>query len=283
VDLATVQLIAVLVLVGGLAGVMGGMLGIGGGLVMIPTLVLLRQAVDGPKALHLYSLAAISASVVVVLPAALRHMRLGAVRPAMMIRMAPFAIVGVLLGAWATDLLADSGARILRRVLGATILAAIGGQIAQARREHRDAEAAKAALAAGMPPTVRPPERSWVEAAIVGGPGGFLSGLLGIGGGVWAVPVQQFGFNRPLRESIAVSTMLIAFTAPIAAVMQGVLVAQHPSLSVWRGLGFAACLAPGAVLGGWIGAGLTHRLPIAWVRATFCVLLGIAGVRLLTG
>jgi len=46
----------------------------------------------------------------------------------------------------------------------------------------------------------------------------------------------------------------------------------------WR---LAAWLAPGALAGGWIGAGLTHRLQVRWLRYIFLALLAVTGVKLI--
>lgn len=277
VDTEIIGQAVLLVGIGALAGVAGGMLGIGGGLIMIPALVFLRHGADGPGAIQLYGLAAISTSALLVLPAALRHAQLGAVSGRDTLRMLPFAVVGIAVGVWfTTQMAAHENLGLLRRLLGAVVLAAVFGQwlqirAEQARRRHEP-------LADSLPAATT---RGWLFSGVIGGPGGFLAGMLGIGGGVWAVPVQQFVFHIGLREAIATSTFLIAFTAPLAAIAQGWYVAHNPQLSLLRALALSACLAPGALIGGWLGADLTHRLPIRWVRVAFCVLLSVAALRLI--
>ena len=43
----------------------------------------------------------------------------------------------------------------------------------------------------------------------------------------------------------------------------------------------AAFLAPTAIVGGHIGAGLTHSLPLAWVRIALTIVLALASAKLL--
>ena len=43
----------------------------------------------------------------------------------------------------------------------------------------------------------------------------------------------------------------------------------------------AVFLAPGALLGGWIGAGLTHRISTGGLRIAVNLLMAAAGARLL--
>ena len=99
--------------------------------------------------------------------------------------------------------------------------------------------------------------------------------------------------------SAAVTGLLLAFALPptvplwlpVVGAVFSVVVAKH----LFGGLGYnifnpalagrafllAACLAPVAAIGAPIGARLTHRLPVDWVRNAFYGLLVITGLRLL--
>ncbi|MGE3182011.1 MAG: TSUP family transporter, partial [Phycisphaerae bacterium] len=215
-----------LVGVGLVAGIAGGMLGIGGGLVMIPALLFLRGDVDGPNAIHLYKLAAIMTSIAIVLPAAIRHAKTGALQVprsnAMRLPATSAMIVGVILSYF----LAGPLTIVLRRTFGVAMIAAVLFQIWQhARRTRHPADAAPRRLAAaastGCELAARQERKLVVTTAA---PAGFLAGFLGIGGGAWAVPIQSMGFHVPLRSAIANSTALIAWIAPWTAVVQGIAV-----------------------------------------------------------
>jgi len=117
----------------------------------------------------------------------------------------------------------------------------------------------------------------------VGLPAGLIAGLLGVGGGVWAVPAQNYLLGVRLPNAIANSACMIVALAAGASVVQGLAITdlQDPRASVWRGFWLAVWLAPGAMVGGRFGAKLTHRLPVHWIRNVFYVLLAITGLRLM--
>ena len=125
--------------------------------------------------------------------------------------------------------------------------------------------------------------RTTLIAGVVGFPAGLLAGLLGIGGGIWAVPSQNMGLGVRLRNAIANSACMIVFVAIGAAIVQSVAVERMSDLRAIDGWSLTLFLAPGALLGGWIGAGLTHRIPTGGLRLAVNLLLAAAGLRLLLG
>ena len=77
--------------------------------------------------------------------------------------------------------------------------------------------------------------------------------------------------------------IMIVFVAIGAAIVQSVAVYRMPDLRAMDGWMLTLFLAPGALLGGWIGAGLTHRIPSGGLRIAVNLLLTAAGLRLLLG
>src|SRR5690606_11176718 len=69
------------------------------------------------------------------------------------------------------------------------------------------------AVAEGLP---------WYRKAAVGGPMGLLAGLLGIGGGALAVPMQHLVLRMPLRNAIATSAATIASISWLGAIVKNV-------------------------------------------------------------
>jgi uncharacterized membrane protein YfcA len=126
----------------------------------------------------------------------------------------------------------------------------------------------------------------WLATSVVGGIMGFAAGLLGIGGGVITVPLLQRICNLPLRQCIATSTALMCITAVVGAVRKNLTLSQHVDalgvpLDPWDSLIIAACLAPTAVIGGLIGAYLTHKFPLGWLRVAFVLLMSWASLNML--
>lgn len=94
---------------------------------------------------------------------------------------------------------------------------------------------------------------------------GFLSGLMGIGGGVAFVPILIYGFGLSIRNT-AGSSMLLLF----AIVCTGTVVhAWHGNVSLW----LAVALLIGSTVGAQLGALTTYRLSNRKLRWAFLGLL----------
>lgn len=268
--LSTEQMIA-LPLIGLVAGVLGGLLGIGGGLVIIPALLLTLGQHFGPGSLHVYKCAALATAIVLSVPAARQHLRSGAVIVRMLPALEIFAVVGVIAGVFLSGLLAGEATRWLQRIFGVAMIVVVVSTYVIRRLRPRLRDGAACPV----------PRRAGFIGTRVGLPAGFVSGLLGIGGGVWAVPAQNLLLHIRLTSAIANSTCLIIGVALTAAIAQSLSVAAMPGLDWRSGWILALWLSPGALVGGGIGGRLTHVLPIEIVRTAFHALLVITGLRLM--
>lgn len=300
--------VTVLLLIGALAGVVGGLFGIGGGLVMIPSLQLLLGDRYGPGSLHVYKQAALIAAVVLSIPAAARHLRSGAVARRFVPTIVLLGALGVVVGVALSARFDREHTIHLRRLFGVSMMAIVAWSVWQERRlrssalstVERGATAPEPSRAEspmsgtgrhhpqGDEPPARPPgnstpPRAATVASVIGLPAGFAAGFLGIGGGVWAGPALNIFFGLRLQSAIATSSCMIAALAPIAAVAQSWSVARMSDLSGRPGWWLGACLAPGALLGGWVGAALTHRLRTDALRWGFNAFLFLVGLRLIFG
>ncbi len=255
--------ILIIAAVGLATGVLGGMLGVGGSIIMIPAMVMLfgqaRPESPGFNQ-HLYQAAAMIVNVAVVAPAWWRHRRAGAVRPAALRIILPAAAVFIILGVGASNLpifRGGEGATWLGRMLAvflAYVIAVNIKRLVTGRAEHEDG-----ALL------------TWRRGVGVGGPMGFVAGLLGIGGGAIAVPLQQVLLRLPLRQCIANATAIICITATVGAAVKNATL--PPECRLADSLTLAGLLAPTAIVGGYLGGSLTHRLPRKAVRIAFIALL----------
>jgi len=261
--------VVLLLLIGLAAGVLGGLLGVGGGLVMIPAMAVLLGKLYGPGSLHLYQLAALSIAFLLSIPAARQHLRARAVVKRFLASVIAFGVGGVLLGVVLGSGLAGEQTHVLQRIFGGFLILLVGASIWEAR----GSDASKVASC----PT---PARWLFVGAWVGLPAGLLAGLLGVGGGIWAVPVQHRGLGIRLQSAIATSACMIVGLAAAATISKGVAVARMADLKLGPAWVLAACLAPGAIAGASFGARLTHILPLKWLRLAFHILLAATGVRL---
>ena len=235
-DLMTVSQLVALGLV---AGTLGGLLGVGGSVVMIPglTIILGRHQ-------HTYQAAAMITNVAVSVPAALRHHTAGALRLSRLRWMMPTALLGVTLGVWLSNLPwfqgRDGGVwlgRLLAAFLAYVILVNLRKLMGPKIRDDDH-----------QPPAVVKP---WRDAG-VGSVTGVVAGLLGIGGGAVAVPLQHAWLGLPLRTCIANSSTLICITAAAGALYKNATLYTHDQ--PWQqSVAVALMLAPSCWLGGTSG------------------------------
>jgi uncharacterized protein len=120
----------------------------------------------------------------------------------------------------------------------------------------------------------------WKAALSVGLPMGLIGGLLGVGGGIIAVPLQQLLLRIPLRRAIANSAVTIVPLSIIGAVYKNVANAQA-GVDFTRSLQIALCLIPTAMIGALFGGRLTHTAPRKALRLAVILLLGYGGLKML--
>ena len=119
----------------------------------------------------------------------------------------------------------------------------------------------------------------WKAILFVGAPTGLLSGLLGVGGGIIAVPAQQIFLRVGLRQAIGNSAATICGLSLVGALTKNYHWWASHDGDPFAPLTIALFVVPGAVLGGLIGGRLTHVLPKRWIGGSLAVVLVIAGVR----
>jgi len=110
----------------------------------------------------------------------------------------------------------------------------------------------------------------WYKAALVGAVAGFISGLLGIGGGVIVVPglVLLVGLNQYSAAATSVATIVGSSAA---------------ALYTFSGSGSvnwstAAIVFAGAAVGAWAGARWMDRVPEHWLTGVFAAVMAVAAV-----
>ena len=109
---------------------------------------------------------------------------------------------------------------------------------------------------------------------ILGLVAGFLSGILGIGGGIILVPALIFIFG--FTQLQAQGTTLALMVPPI-----GLLAAMRYYQSGNVKLGIAGFICAGFVIGGLLGANLVQNLPEPLIRRIFAVFLLAISLRML--
>lgn len=103
---------------------------------------------------------------------------------------------------------------------------------------------------------------------------GYLSSLLGIGGGIIHVPVLAHLLNFPIHIATATSHLVLAImalTGTIVHILTG---------SFSHGIRRTIALAIGVFIGAQIGALLSNRVHGKWILQGLAIALGLVGVRI---
>lgn len=262
----SLSLIVELLVLGLATGFLAGLLGIGGGMLMVPFLTIILGQRGVPA--HLAVKMAIATSMATILFTSLSsvraHHRRGAVRWPLVRGMAP----GIVLG----GLLAGAGAFAL---LKGQVLAAVFGlfvsfSATQMLRNKKPAPSRQMPGLAGQ--------------TAAGGGIGFVSGLVGAGGGFVSVPFMTW-CNVPIHQAVATSAALgfpIALANTVGYIIGGWhLPAVVPGAFGYLYLPALGVIALASVSMAPLGARAAHAMDVAQLKKAFAVLLyGLAAYML---
>ncbi|HOV98633.1 MAG TPA: sulfite exporter TauE/SafE family protein [Bacteroidota bacterium] len=252
---------------GFLAGVFGALLGLGGGILLIPYLTLLLGVpMHTAIATSIVSvIATSSAGASVNLERSMVHTRL-----AMVLEIA--TVLGALIGGLTSNILSAS---ILAKLFAALLLLVAGMMLHQLlTRNETDAPVADGILPATyfdtttqqtIPYSVKRLPVTLLVSLVAGN----VSGLLGIGGGIFKVPAMHLASRVPMKVATATSNFMIGVTAAASAFLYLAHGHVHPFITASSALGVLV----GSRLGATISRKISTRI-LTWIF-TF-VLLFIA-------
>jgi uncharacterized membrane protein YfcA len=259
------SLAALLLLTGAVAGLVAGLLGVGGGIVIVPVLFHLfsQQGVDPALRMHLAVGTSLATIVVTAWRSVRSHHARGAVDVDLLRGWLAPVLLGVLLGSALAGL---AGGRTLALVF-ATVALAVALHMAFGRESWQLAQrpplgAGRAALGAGI---------------------GFLSLLMGLGGGTLGVPVLTL-FGLPVHRAVGTAAglgLVIGVPGALSFAWSGWGAPGLPPLSLGyvNGLGFAL-IVPATWLAAPVGARLAHRAPQRTLRRLFALFLVATSLRM---
>jgi uncharacterized membrane protein YfcA len=222
------------------------------GYIAVMTLLGMPSAVVRPTALLL--------NVIVATIASIQFFRAGHFRPQLFWPLAVASVPCAFVGGWITLPTAAFEA-----VLGGVLLASAARMLLDARRPAADDHAATEMSPVGRPTAL------W---AVIGGMIGLLSGLTGVGGGVFLTPALLALGAAPVKTIAAVTAPFILVNS--LAGLAGGLLAGRPFPAA--GLPVIAAAVLGGTVGGTIGA---FRLPARTLRLLMAAVLAFASVKLL--
>lgn len=251
-------LIAELALLGLCTGFLAGLLGIGGGMLMVPfvTFIMSGRGVAPDLAVKMAIATSMATIVFTSISSVRAHHRRGAVQWRIVRNLAP----GIVLGAAVASLGAFA---LLKGAWLALLFAAFVGFSATQMLID-----AKPAPTRTMPATAG----QWASGGVIG----FLSGLVGAGGGFVSVPFMTW-CNVPIHQAVATSAALgfpIALANGLGYVVSGQSVQGLPA----GALGYVfvpalVVLATASVLVAPLGVRAAHALPVKQLKRVFAMLL----------
>ena len=268
--------IILLLTTGFLVGMVGTLIGAGGGFILIPLLIFVHPEFSSEIT------TAISIAVVAgnAISGSIAYARSGRIDYKAGLLFAAFTIPGSILGVYSTQYIPKAVFNIsfgLLLVMLALFLfikktpssPATGGIVLRkAWRRHflEDREGAQYDYSYNQ-------NKGILISLVVG----YLSPLLGIGGGIIHVPALVNWLRFPVFVATATSHFILAIMASVSVVVHLV----NGNYNDPQVLRIVIGLSAGAIAGAQLGASLSHRIRGRMVIRTLAVCLGIVGIRIL--
>lgn len=260
-----IEVLALYLTVGAIAGVLAGLLGIGGGLVIVPMLVFCMELQNMPQELVMHlSLGTSMASIMFTsVSSFMAHHRRGAVEWSVVRRIVGGILVGTFVGAWIAAQMSTG----LLKVFFVIFLYYVCYQMLSGKKPK---------------PSRQLPGMVGMSSA--GGVIGIVSSLVGIGGGTLSVPFMVW-HNIPIHRAIGTSAAIgfpIAVSGTLGYIVNGWGVENLPPLSLgYVSLTALVAIAVMSVLTAPLGVRLAHSLPVDRLKRVFAVILFLVGTKML--
>ncbi len=261
-----VQMLILLLVIGGFAGVLAGLLGVGGGIILVPAFYYMFAALGygGPQLMQMSLATSLATIIVTSVRSVMAHNKKGAVRWEILRSWGPGIAAGALLGVMVAASLRSA---TLQGVFGAVGMV-IGLYLGLGRAEWR--------LGSEMPKGLK----RLVVSPLVG----FLSVLMGIGGGSFGVPLMTL-YGTPIHRAVATAAgfgVIIAVPAVLGFLFLPIDAAHRPPFTV----GAVNLVAFGVVIAmtlitAPLGARIAHAMDPKPLRRVFGVFLTVVALNML--
>ncbi len=261
-----IEMLVLLMVIGGFAGVLAGLLGVGGGIVLVPSFFYAFQTLGygGAQLMQMCLATSLATIVVTSVRSVLSHHARGAVDWSILRGWAPGIALGALLGVLVAAALRSS---VLQGIFGGLGIV-IGLYLGFGRTGWR--------LGAAMPTG---PLRAVLSPLV-----GFLSVLMGIGGGSFGVPLMSL-YGVPIHRAVATAAgfgVIIAVPSVAGFLLVEIAPANRPPLTVGAVnlVAFAVVIAMTLVTAPW-GVRLAHAMDPKPLRRIFAVFLTLVALNML--
>ncbi|EMS71791.1 sulfite exporter TauE/SafE family protein [Ruminiclostridium cellobioparum] len=260
-----------LIPLGFMVGTFGTLIGAGGGFILVPVMLLLYPD-KSPETITAISLAVVFFN---SLSGSVAYARMKKIDYKSGIIFSIATLPGSILGSLATSLIPRN---IFNLIFGVILLIGSVYLFIKPQSKNRDRKSAKGDVIRSVTDidgVVHTFSYNPVLGIVISVLVGFLSSLLGIGGGIIHVPVMIQVLNFPVHLATATSHFVLAsmsFSGSMVHLATGVLSS---------GLMQTAGLSIGVLFGAQLGARLSKRLKGGWIVRSLALALGIAGIRIL--
>ena len=262
-----IQMAVMLLVIGAFAGVLAGLLGVGGGIVLVPAFFYAFQTLGygGEQLMQMCLATSLATIIVTSIRSVLSHNKKGAVDWDILRSWAPGIVIGAVAGMLVVSSLRSA---TLQGIFGVLALV-IGLYMGFGRSEWRLGQAMPKGLSrAALSPGV-----------------GFLSVLMGIGGGSFGVPLMSL-YNTPIHRAVATAAgfgVLIAVPSVIGFLFVTLDPATRPPYTIGAVnlVAFVLVIAMTLITAP-LGARLAHAMdpkPLKRVFAVFLVLVALNMLR----
>lgn len=263
----TLEFFIGLALIGIVAGFASGLLGVGGGFLIVPLQYFLLEHVGVDPGLAM--LVSLGTSLAIIIPtscsSAYKHTRTlkNVIEPG--IKLGVFGIIGGLIGGGVASILPSDTLKFIFGCL--LIFIAIYNCITINKDDPKSRI-----------------KFNIFSYAVFGTAIGFLSGLLGIGGGIFLIVCLVFFFGFSMLESIGTSSVYICLTAiggVISYIITGMGVNTLPFSIGYVSLIDFVVISVFSVPLAYFGAKVSHKLPERNLKLVFAVLVFIIGLKMI--
>jgi uncharacterized membrane protein YfcA len=266
----------VLIILGLVIGMFGTLIGAGGGFILVPILILSYPELS-PETITAISMAIVAANAI---SGSFAYARSGRIDYKAGLIFALFTIPGSVLGVLTTQFIARSFFNILFGILLIALsvyllfrqnkpLAPVVPDESQKRWKHRSL-VDNTGLSYHY--TYNQTRGIFISILV-----GYISPVLGIGGGIIHVPALIQWLQFPVFIATATSHFILAIMATVSVIVHAVKGSYHDPKILHMMIGLSVGVIPGAQVGAW----LSHKLKGNTITSVLAVCLGLVGIRIL--
>lgn len=267
---------ALLIIIGFIIGIFGTLIGAGGGFILVPILLLTYPELS-PETITAISIAVVAANAI---SGSIAYARSGRIDFKAGLLFALFTIPGSILGVLTTQYIK----RGLFNIAFGILLLSLAIYLFFGKNDQM------------IPKTGIESQKRWKHHTIKDSSGisysytynqnkgilisilvGYLSPILGIGGGIIHVPALVQWLQFPVFIATATSHFILAIMASTSVIVHAIKGTYQDPKILHMVIGFSIGVIPGAQIGAW----LSHRMKGYTIIRVLAICLGLVGIRIL--